>query len=172
MTPIPTLETDRLILRAPVVADFDAMAAFLAEERSSGVGGPMNRAAAWRVFATDFGHWHIRGYGMFAVEEKSSCKTAGMVGFWYPDGWPEVELGWTAYKGFEGKSIAYAAAKRVRQHAYDDLGWGALISIILPDNTRSIALAEQLGAKFERDWVSPGGTDAVIYRHPAPEAIK
>ncbi len=168
----PILETERLILRMPVIADFDAMAGFLAEERSSAVGGPMNRAAAWRTFATDFGHWHIRGYGMFAVEEKSSGKTAGMVGLWYPEGWPEVELGWTAYTGFEGKGIAFEAAKRVRQHAYDDLGWNTLVSIIIPDNIRSIALAERLNAKFEKNWITPSGTNTVIYRHQAPEAMQ
>ena len=45
---IPTLETDRLILRAPKAEDFEAYAAFCASPRSAGVGGPYNRAAPFR----------------------------------------------------------------------------------------------------------------------------
>lgn len=167
---IPSLETDRLILRAPEAGDFEAFAAFYASDRSSGVGGPLDRAAAWRAFATDFGHWDLRGYGLWSVVEKAGGGLAGRVGFWNPEGWLEREIGWTMYDGFEGKGLAREAALAARRFAYDTLGWGALTSVIAPDNVRSIALAERLGAWFERDWTTPSGKPAVIYRHPGPEA--
>lgn len=169
---IPVLETDRLILRGPEARDFDAFAAFYAEERSWGVGGPLDRAAAWRAFATDIGHWALRGYGLWSVEEKSSGAQVGRVGFWNPEGWLETEIGWSMFPGFEGKGYAYEAALKARAYGYDTLGWGPLTSVIAPGNERSIALAERLGAHLEQTWVSPSGKDALIYRHPASEDLQ
>ena len=163
---IPRLETARLILRAPDVGDFDAYAGFLAHQRSTGTDDPLTRHTAWLGFAADLGHWHLRGYGFWVIEEKMSGDTAGMVGFFHPDGWPEPELGWTLFNGFEGHGLAIEAATRARDFAHDDLGWETLISVISPDNTRSLALAKKLGATFEREWTSPTGEFAHIYRHP------
>jgi RimJ/RimL family protein N-acetyltransferase len=43
----PTLRTERLILRAPVAADFTDYAGFLASERAQHMGGPYDRRGAW-----------------------------------------------------------------------------------------------------------------------------
>ena len=166
------IETENLILRMLKADDFDVQAGFLASERSKGVGGPMDRAMAWRNFATDFGHWALRGYGMVTIVEKSSGRQVGVVGFWNPEGWREVELGWTVYDGFESRSYAFEAAKTMRKYAYETLKWQTLTSVIASDNDRSIKLAERLGARFEQNWTSPSGKAALIYRHPAPEAVQ
>lgn len=165
------LATDRLILRAPETRDFDVYAAFRASDRSTFIGGPLNRAAAWRAFATDLGHWLLRGYGMFSVIERDTGAQVGMAGFWSPEGWLEPELGWTLFDGFEGRGFAQEAARRLRTYAYDTLGWTTLTSVIAPGNARSIALAERLGARRERDWTSPSGAPALIFRHPGPKAL-
>lgn len=165
------LATDSLILRAPETRDFDAYAAFRASARSSCISGPQNRADAWRAFAADLGHWLLRGYGMFSVIERDTGEQVGMAGFWSPEGWLEPELGWTLFDGFEGRGLAQEAALRLRAFAYDTLDWATLTSVIAPGNARSIALAERLGARHERDWTSPSGKPALIFRHPGPEAI-
>ena len=168
--PIPTIETDRLILRAPVLADLDAYAGFLAGQRSTAADDPLTRHTAWLGFCADLGHWHLRGYGFWMIEEKSSGDTVGMAGFFHPEGWPGPELGWTLFTGHEGRGLAIEAARRARAFAFADLGWDTLISVIAPDNARSIALAEKLGATFERDWTTATGDMVRIYRHPNPEA--
>ena len=168
---IPTLATERLTLRAQRPADFDAYAAFYGSERSWGMGGPLDRPQAWRAFATELGHWQMRGYGFWAVDVTETGETVGQVGFWHPEGWSEVEIGWAMFEGSEGKGYAFEAATRLRGHAYDTLGWGPLTSVIVPGNTRSEALARRLGAAPERDWLSPSGRTAVIWRHPGREAL-
>ena len=167
---IPQIETERLILRVLAIADFDAYAGFLANQRSTAANDPLTRHTAWLGFCADLGHWHLRGYGIWITEEKSSGRTVGMAGFYHPEGWPEVELGWTLFNGFEGRGYAVEAARRARTFAYDDLGWNTLISVIGPDNTRSISLAEKLGATHERDWTSPTGETTRIYRHPPAQS--
>lgn len=168
---VPSLATERLTLRAPAPEDFDAFAALYASERSTGIGGPLDRPDAWRAFAAEIGHWVMRGYGFWTVDVTETGETVGQVGFWNPEGWSEVEIGWAMYDGAEGKGYAHEAARAARAHAYDAWGWGPLISVIAPGNTRSEALATRLGATPERDWVSPSGRPAVIWRHPGQEAL-
>lgn len=169
---VPTLVTERLTLRAPRPEDFEAFAAFYASDRSWGSGGPLDRPTAWRGFAAEIGHWVLHGYGNWIVEVTETGKAVGTVGFWNPEGWSEVEIGWAMFEGSEGKGYAHEAALRARAHAYDTLGWGPLTSVIVPGNTRSEALATRLGAAPERDWVTPSGKPAVIWRHPAREDLE
>src|SRR5687767_1250386 len=89
-----TLETDRLILRMLRASDFDAYAEMHADPavmRYIGDGQPLARPMAWRSLATMIGHWSLRGYGLWAVEERSSGKLVGRIGFWNPEGWPGFE---------------------------------------------------------------------------------
>lgn len=167
----PSFTTERLTLRPQAPSDFDAHAAFYGSARSVGMGGPYDRAAAWRQFATELGHWAMKGYGFWTAVVTATGRTVGQVGFWNPEGWSEVEIGWAMFEGSEGKGFAYEAAVRLRAHAYDTLGWGPLTSVIVPGNTRSEALAARLGAVPEREWLSPSGRTGVIWRHPGREDL-
>ncbi len=170
---IPVLETERLILRGHEPQDFEPMAAFYANaERASGFGGPLSREDAWRWMACSIGHWALHAYGYWSVVLKETGTPCGLCGLWNPEGWPEAELGWAMYDGFEGMGLAREAAEQVRKYAYDTLGWTTLSSHIVPGNTRSVALAERLGARFEREYQNPHmGVDR-IYRHPSPEELR
>ena len=170
---IPRLETDRLILRGPEHGDFDPLCDFLTDPvRSEGFGTEKNRSAAWRWFALNIGRWALHGYGYFTIEIKDMAKPAGISGIWNPEGWPEPEVGWVVYDGYEGKGIAYEAATRVRDWAYDSLGFTTLTSNIVPGNTRSVALAERMGAWFERSYDNVHMGAEMLYRHPGPSAAQ
>ncbi|PYC49056.1 N-acetyltransferase [Litorivita pollutaquae] len=172
LTPAPTLESQRLVLRGPKRSDAEPLIAFLCDlERSAGFGGYDNRHDAWRWFGLNVGHWHIHGYGYFTVEDKETGTPAGICGIWNPDGWPEPELGWVVFDGFEGKGVAYEAALRAREWAYAELGFTTLTSNIVPGNARSIALAERLGATYERTYQNVNMGEDMLYRHPAPDAL-
>lgn len=169
---IPVLETERLILRAPASRDFDTLAAFFADEtRAWGFGGALNRDEAWRWMASVLGHWALRGYGFWMIADKETDAALGLCGIWNPEGAPEPEIGWVAFAGAEGRGIAYEAAQTARRHAYEVMGMGALTSNILPGNTRSIALAERMGAHFERTYENRRLGEMLVYRHPGPEAV-
>ncbi|MEQ6201959.1 GNAT family N-acetyltransferase [Sulfitobacter sp. HNIBRBA2951] len=165
MITIPVINTERLILRGPRESDFEAFAAFGASERSRWVGGPYPRIRNWGGFLATFGHWALRGYGMWMLEDRTTGATAGRVGMIYNDGWEEPELGWHIFDGFEGKGMAYEAAEAARSYAATHYNLDGVISYIAPDNLRSIALAERLGATLERVGTLLGH-EAHIYRHP------
>ncbi len=163
---IPVIETERLILRGPQERDFEAFAAFAASERSHFVGGPYPRFRSWGAFLATFGHWALRGFGMWMLERRASGATAGRIGMIYNDGWSEPELGWHIYEGHEGQGLAYEGALAARAYAARHQGLDRVISHIDPANTRSRALARKLGARFERDGILIEWP-MQIWRHPS-----
>jgi RimJ/RimL family protein N-acetyltransferase len=171
---IPVLRTSRLRLRGPSFADFEPVAAFLASERSRFVGGPRLRRQAWNAFAALVGHWELKGYGMWCVDEGETGSLVGMVGLFDPEGWLAPEIGWwITDPAHEGKGYAREAALAARRYAYGIAGWPAAYSVIDPDNLRSIRLAESLGATVDRTvGADEDGGPALIYRHPPPEALQ
>ena len=165
---IPTLETDRLSLRCPEESDLDPLQAFYASDRAGYVGGSMSRIDCWRYLAGVVGHWHFRGWGRWSVVERETDRAAGLVGLHAPEGWPEPEISWTLYDGFEGRGIAMEAALEARRYAYEVAGWTTAISLVDPGNIRSIRLAQRLGALHDGQFEHAVYGMMDIWRHPGP----
>ncbi|MFS4437187.1 GNAT family N-acetyltransferase [Paracoccaceae bacterium GXU_MW_L88] len=165
-----TLTTERLVLRRSEGKDWPQFHAFALSERSKGIGGPHNLKDAWRKFAYGVGHWQIFGFGMWIVTTKEDDTALALVGPWSPPDWPENEIGWMVLDpAFEGKGYAFEAARAALEDAYTRLGWTTAVSYIDPDNTRSRALAERLGAVIDPNAAAPGTHPSLVYRHPAPQ---
>lgn len=169
----PKIETDRLTLRGIGAHDVEACMDFLTSSRAEYIGRKKDRREAWRTVATLIGHWTLRGYGPWAVADRASNQILGVIGPWCPEGWPEPEMSWSVFAEAEGRGIAREAAIAARAHAYDVLGWKTVVSYIDPENTRSIRLAESLGAVIDPDAAHPDfdGDPCIVYRHPSPEEI-
>ena len=161
---VTTLETDRLLLRAWRNEDFDSYAEMCADpDIMRFIGGKtLNRMEAWRQMAFLVGHWELLGYGHWAVEEKTSGKFAGRLGFLNPAGWPAFEIGWTLGRAFQGKGYATEGAKRALQYAFEELDKDHVISLIDPLNKASIRVAERLGEKLEGE-TELMGRNVLIY---------
>lgn len=171
LTGTPVLHTARLVLRVPDMRDWQGFAAFLTSDRARHVGGPVTRERAWRAFGHLVGHWVLRGYGMFAVALNGADAAIGMAGPWFPESWPEQEIGWSMwFDEAEGKGYAFEASKAARAYAFGTLGWPTAVSYIDPANTRSIALARRLGAVPQPGAAHPGDEPCLVFRHPKPEA--
>ena len=127
------------------------------------LGGPIKRGDVWRALLRTAGHWQIRGYGFWHIEDRETGIMCGYTGFLKHIEHPEEELAWGVFEGYEGRGIAYEAAKKAKQ-AGVDFGIKAPISIIDPENHRSRALAERLGAQVEKETIYME-EPAVIYRH-------
>lgn len=168
---IPTVETERLRLRAPEWSDFDAFSAFRMSNRTEHLGGPCTRTQAFDKLGEIIGHWHLRGYGRWMVADKTTDTPIGIVGCFYPDDWPEPEIAWSVFEGAEGRGIAHEAAIATLRFAYNTLGWTTAVSCTTPENTRSQALAVRLGATREDDFTTVDGLLLQVYRHAGPEAF-
>ncbi|WP_323717216.1 GNAT family N-acetyltransferase [Paracoccus aminovorans] len=162
---VPILRTGRLVLREPRFQDLDAVAGFMASPRAAFVGGTMTRHEAWRQMLNVFGHWQVRGYGYWTIEEAATGRIVGRSGVHYhEEEWPAPELGWQVFEGFEGLGYAQEAAVAARLQAAR-MGLDALISLVAPDNLRSRRLADRMGARVEGETVVMG-KPVLIYRHP------
>jgi RimJ/RimL family protein N-acetyltransferase len=162
---IPRLETERLLLREWNEArDFETYAEMCGDEeimRYLG-GKPFSRVEAWRHMAYMVGHWQLRGFGHWAVEEKATGEFVGRLGFLEPAGWPAFEIGWTLAKSRWGRGYATEGAGRALEYAFLELGKPHVISLIHPDNAASIAVARRLGETLE-SRTSVLGIDVEIY---------
>lgn len=168
----PALTTANLSLRAPVAEDWPFWDAFARSARARSIGGPHSAPTSWRAFGHVIGHWVLRGFGMFVFCRHGDRTPLGMAGPWFPEGWPEKELGWSVWSAdAEGTGIAFEAATAARRHAYETLGWSGAVSYIDHGNDRSVALAKRLGAKLDVDAARPEGSDCQVFRHPEPEAL-
>jgi len=162
---IPILKTKRLILRGFRESDLDAYAEMCADEevmRYIGTGKLLSRAESWRSIAAIIGHWFLRGYGLWAVEEQQSGEMIGRIGCWKPEGWIGLEIGWCLRRAFWGHGFATEAGKASIDFAFTKLQQSHVISLIRPDNAASRRVAEKLGEELEGK-TEVSGNEAVIY---------
>ncbi len=161
------VETERLRFRQWRADDFEDYAKYYADENLARfVGGQMDRNKAWRYLASVVGHWSLRGYGIWAVEEKETGAFVGGIGLWNPEGWPEPEVGYWLMPEMMGKGYATEAVVRSREYAYDVLGMETLVSYIHPDNEPSKRVAERAGAHLEEVIELLEHGPHCVYRHP------
>ena len=161
-----TLDTERLRLRAFRQEDFETYAAICADPevmRHLGEGKPLARSDVWRQMAMILGHWQLRGYGLWAVEERATGRLLGRIGFFEPEGWPDFELGWMLRREAWGNGYATEGARRAMAYAFTELGRDHLISLIRPGNDPSIRVAERLGETL-RGQTELFGHPALVYR--------
>jgi RimJ/RimL family protein N-acetyltransferase len=164
---IPTLQTERLTLRAWEPRDFMPFADFVADgqvNRYRGSGTAMDRVEAWNFLSEKIGQWTLRGYGIFAVEEKASGELSGWCGLWHPIFLDEPELAWSLFPAAQGKGFATEAAERVMRWSAYDLGLPPLFSFVHPNNLPSRKVAERLGAKPEGS-TEFRGQPRLLFRH-------
>lgn len=144
------LSTERLRLRQLREDDLDAYAALNADPevmRYIGAGQPRPRDEAWSAMARLLGHWQLRGYGMYAVEERTTGHLIGRLGLHRPEGWPGLEIGWLIARDHWGHGYAPEGARTVLHEAFRRLAVPRIISLIHPANQASIRVAEKLGER-------------------------
>ena len=140
------VDTDRLILERPGARHVDALVALATDGRvAEHLGGAVDRPTAWRAVCSVIGHWELRGYGFYAVVERATGQTIGRLGFWYPEGWPAFEMGWALAHSHWGQGFAAEATRALLPIAFGTMDQARVVSLILPANTRSIAVAQRLG---------------------------
>lgn len=160
------IETDRLVLRTFREEDWQDLFVLYADAEATRytIRQALDEYDTWRTLAGFIGHWKLRSYGPYAVEQKSSGRVLGHVGLWYPLAWPEPEIMWSLARPYWGQGFASEAARAVKAMAADSLPGLSLISLIDENNLPSIRLAESLGAELEKKMVFKEHL-VCIYRH-------
>lgn len=170
---LPTLETDRLTLRAPVAADVQAYRAFYAVSDMT-VGtyrGGRSDSEIVRIHAADMHHWHHKGFGIWLLRRKGETDVLGGAGVVQEDDWNTDELTWWLMPEARGHGYATEASRAIIAYTYDTLGWARVQTFMRDENTRSHKLAQRLGGKRISRDVFPDGVTRDVYTLPHPEAV-
>jgi RimJ/RimL family protein N-acetyltransferase len=164
------LESDRLTFRQIRDTDLDVLVAHHSDPVTRSVYGDMTRADVWRRMAMGLGHWQMRGFGPYALEDKQSGQLAGLVSLWFPEGWQDIEIGYGIIPEFRRKGYAAEAVRRMREHGYKDRKIKKLVSYIQPSNIGSQAVAKSVGATPDGEF-DMAGKPHIIFVHPKPETF-
>ena len=170
MKTAPTLETNRLILRAHTKEDFHSSHSMWSnpEVVKFITGQPSNEQQSWGRVLNYTGHWALMGFGYWAVFEKSSGNFIGELGLadFKREMNPSIreipELGWALKPEFHGKGYALEALNEVIAWAEKNLAVKKIACIINPANLSSIKLAEKLSFK-EAVRTQYMGNDVILY---------
>lgn len=172
------IETERLVLRKPRLDDVDDYARAFADPetmRYLGDGSTATRERVEQGIERWLRSWDANGFGLFSVESRESGALVGRVGFlvWDPGTWEvsdlasageraEVEIGWTVFREHWGHGYATEAALVLRDWGVAEHELTRLISLIRPENVRSVRVAEKIGESFERE-IELLGQAAMLY---------
>lgn len=151
---IPVIESKRLMLREFREQDLNHYAEMCSNKlfrQYLGDGKTLSREDTWKVMSSILGHWHLRGYGIWALERKSDNALIGHAGLLNPEGWPGVEVCWALSPEYWGNGYATEAAKETISWAFAQLELESLISLIYPANNASIKVSERIGQEFEKE---------------------
>jgi RimJ/RimL family protein N-acetyltransferase len=160
--PITSVETARLLLRVPELADAESLMGIFWDpevvERKQVTlrEEPGGLDLAVKNTNTMLRQWELRGYGQWSVIEKATTQVIGCVGFYHPQRpWPGVDLGWVFHRSRWGHGFATEAAAAAVQWAWEHTQIDRIVSLIAPDDRRSIRVATKIGQRFERADVDP-----------------
>jgi RimJ/RimL family protein N-acetyltransferase len=175
------LETERLVLRPPRLADASGAAEYLTDpEVMRFLGGEtVPRADVPEVVQKWLDRWEQNGLGHFVLERREDGRFLGRVGLvvWDTRTWrhttlaeggghAQPELGWTLVRAHWGHGYATEAARAVRDWARRERRVDRLISLIAPHNLASQRVAQRLGAQPIETVTLFDSGDAVVWDHP------
>ena len=155
----PELRTNRLRLRPHVREDAEQLVAMWQDPvvvRHFG-GQPVAVEDSWNRLLRYVGHWHVNGYGLWAVEELESGRFVGDVGLFEGrrglgerfDSAPEA--GWVLAPLGHGKGYAREAMNAALRWGESEHRWPRTVCMIDPENGPSLRTAEALGyRRFDR----------------------
>jgi RimJ/RimL family protein N-acetyltransferase len=177
MGEFPRLETERLVLRAPVLEDAEALASMYGDPevmRYLGDGRTLTPEETERSVRRMIEGWREDGFGLFTTVRKDDETVIGRVGLivWNPETWQvtragsdgptELEVGYTIGRPFWGLGYATEAAAAARDFALNELGAERLIALIIHGNDASENVARKLGFAYECD-IKFGRRDAQLF---------
>jgi len=162
MTEATRLETERLVLRPPTVADLGPL------HEVWGDRDVMRWVGAGDAFARDVDesarrlerllvHQDAHGFGLWAVAERDSGTVlgdAGLVLFGFRG--PEVELAYRLGKAHWGRGYATEAAAAWVEHGLVALDLPSILAVTHPANEASERVLDKVGFRYEGPTVHLG----------------
>lgn len=123
-----------------------------------------------------------RGWGFWAVEERSSKQFMGFVGLHTPSKdlpfSPCVEVGWRLAKSYWKQGYATEAASAATRFAFEQLHLEELVAFTSIHNLKSTAVMQRIGMHYDSEFDHPhvsvesGLRRHVLYRRSRTDQVK
>ena len=155
---VPGILTRRLRLRGWREGDVELMAAIYAESEVVRYLRPLDLEGTRQQLSRFVDHWEDHGFGLWAVEERTSGRLIGRIGLVHHDDWTEspydAEVGWTLERVTWGRGLATEGGAAALRFGFNTKGMERIISIAHSENVVSQRVMEKLGLKREgaTDW--------------------
>ncbi|MBV8213837.1 MAG: GNAT family N-acetyltransferase [Verrucomicrobia bacterium] len=170
---VPTLETERLVLRAHRLKDFSDCAALWANPVVTRfIGGiPLTPEDTWSRLLRNAGHWLLLGFGYWVVEEKATGNFLGEVGFAdlkrsiEPPLGNTPEAGWVFAPSAHGKGFALEAVQAIHMWGAENFQTRNSACLIAPENEASLRLAAKIGYRESSRSVYKGQPAIIFFRN-------
>ena len=141
------IETDRLLLRPLVSDDIDEFVEMHATPEVVATMGRFGRQRSLERLERNELEWRERGHGLMAVVERASGRFAGRSGLKYWPEFDETEVGWVLHPAYWGRGFATEGGRACLEWGFRSFDIPYFTAMIVPDNVRSIAVAERLGMR-------------------------
>jgi RimJ/RimL family protein N-acetyltransferase len=155
---VPEILTPRLRLRGWREGDVELMAAIYAEPEVVRYLRPLDLEGTRQQLGRFVDHWEEHGFGLWAVEERSSSRLIGRIGLANHDDWTasnnDAEVGWTLDRSTWGQGIATEGGAAALRFGFEMKRMDRIISIAHRQNVASQRVMEKLGLRREgeTDW--------------------
>lgn len=136
--------TERLLLRRMTMADLDELVEIHAQPAISRFMGSFEREEATRWLERNQAEWEELSYGRLAIIESATGRFLGRSGLKYWPRFEETEVGWVLRPDAWGRRFATEAGRACLHWGFEELELSHITAMIVPDNQRSIRVAERL----------------------------
>ena len=147
--------TDRdALLR--VYGDADAM-------RWVGDGSVLSEAEADLWLEITARNYARRGYGMFALDDRTTGELVGFIGLVHPGDQPEVEVKYALERAWWGRGVATEAVRHLLDAAASRYGVREVIATVAPEHAASQRVLAKSGMTRRADRVGADGGRTRVY---------
>jgi RimJ/RimL family protein N-acetyltransferase len=162
---IPSIETDRLFLRAFTLDDLDDLAEIVRNPevmRYMPGGKPMPRERAAANLKNIMDHWENHGFGWWAVDEKSDDRLIVWCGLGIVEELTATEVAYLFDQPYWGRGIATEAAHASLRYGFEELKLERVIALAHTENIASQRVMQKNGMEY-RGALHLWGLDLVQY---------
>jgi ribosomal-protein-alanine N-acetyltransferase len=159
-------ETSRLRCRRWIKSDFDPLYAVYSDSdamRWVDDGQPITRAECERWFEVTHTNYRLRGYGMFALEDRESGEVVGFCGLVHPGGQVEAEIKYALRRSRWGAGLASEAVPALLSYGAQEHGLTRIIATVAPDNIASQRVLAKAGMRLAQRRTNDDGTTTLVF---------
>ena len=159
-------QSDRMVARRLVIGDAAAMAVIYGDRetvRYVGDGEPLDEETCQHWIEVTDRNFDIRGYGMVALESKTTGELIGCIGIVHPDLQELPELKYAFRRDQWGAGLASEAVGAILNFAWESLGLMLLTATVAPEHLASQRVLSKAGFHLVGCIQNDDGTETQLW---------